>query len=290
MRFPMVEAAPHGGFDDDESGGALNDRMEVGPFDLPNGAVRGGDVAYGADPLQRLDVYRPAAPSNAPVIMMVHGGGWARGDKRQWRVVKNKVTHWVGRGYIFVSTNYRMLPTTDPLEQADDIARALAFVQRTLESWGGDPSRLILMGHSSGAHLVALLTADFAIPARAGAAPWLASVSLDSAAMDVERIMRRRHYLLYDAAFRRDPRFWRAASPTQRLTCKPVAPMLIVCSTRRGDSYPQGRAFAEKAASFGAYADVMPVDLSHAEVNDFLGSESAYTDDVDAFFRTVGLA
>jgi acetyl esterase/lipase len=296
MTIPLLDlmavrrAAAAGGLDDElETGDTLNGQMEVGRFELPPGARLESDLPYGDAPRQRLDVYHPAAVSNAPVIFMVHGGGWSRGDKRQWRVVKNKVANWVGKGCIFVSTNYRMVPAADPLTQADDVARALAFVQARLGSWGGDHSRLIVMGHSSGAHLVTLLTAVPAIGARQGVKPWLATVSLDSAAMDVEQIMRSRHYRLYDVAFKEDPGYWRKASPTQQLSGAPVTPMLVVCSTRRNDSCPQGRAFAAKAATFGGHVEVLPVDLSHAEVNDFLGSRSPYTVAVDAFLKKVGL-
>jgi hypothetical protein len=107
--------------------------------------------------------------------------------------------------------------------------------------------------------------------------------------MDVEQTMRARHYRLYDIAFRDNPEYWRKASPTAQLSGKPLAPMLLVCSTQRADSCPQGRAFAAKATRFGGQVDLLPVDLSHAEVNDFLGSKTDYTEGVDTFLRKVGL-
>jgi acetyl esterase/lipase len=220
---------------------------------------------------------------------MVHGGGWTRGNKGLWRVVKNKVGYWVGKGYILVSTNYRMVPSADPVTQATDVAKALAFVQAHLKSWGGDPARIVLIGHSSGAHLVALLTSDPAIAARAGAAPWLATISLDSAAMNVEQIMRRRHLGLYDQVFKNDPSYWREASPTLRLAGKPVAPMLAVCSSQRMDSCPQAQAFAARAKQFGGRVEVLPVDLSHPQINAYLGTTGAYTNAVDAFLKSLGL-
>jgi arylformamidase len=266
-----------------------DDARATGPFELPAGARVERDLAYGSDPAQRLDVYIPAKAENAPVIFMVHGGAWRQGSKSLWRVVKNKVAHWVSKGYIFVSTNYPMLPAADPLTQADSVAKALAFVQSKLRSWGGDPSHLVVMGHSSGAHLVALLASDPSISQRAGATPWLATVSLDSAAMDVDSVMRRRHFRFYDAAFKADPAYWRQASPIYRLTGKPVTPLLIVCSSKRADSCPQGRALAAKVSGFGGRAEMLPVPLTHPEVNDLLGTPSAYTEGVDAFLKSVGL-
>ncbi len=291
---PMANLIPGGqaaaaGVDDDEVGLEPIGAAESGPFELPAGARLERDLPYGNDPLQRLDVYHPATASAASLIFMVHGGGWTRGNKALWRVVKNKVLHWVGKGYILVSANYRMAPAADPLTQADDVAKALAFVQSRLASWGGDPSRVVIMGHSSGAHLVALLTADPSIGARQGAAPWLATVALDSAAMNVDQLMRRHHLGLYDAVFKNDAAYWREASPTLRLTGKPAAPMLAVCSTRRLDACPQARAFASKAAQFGGHVDVLPVDLSHPQINALLGTPGAYTNGVDAFLKSVGL-
>jgi acetyl esterase/lipase len=274
---------------EEESEPRFHRLVHMGPFPLPPGAHVLRDVAYGSFPRQQLDVYVPAHASNAPAILMVHGGGWRRGNKQLWGVVRNKVSHWVGKGYVLISINYRMVPAADPLAQAGDVAKALAFVEQHLRSWGGDPERLVLMGHSAGAHLVALLTADPGIAARAGAHPWLASVSLDSGAMDVAQIMRARHFPLYDEAFGSDPAYWREASPTERLHAKPAAPILIVCSTRRLDSCPQGRAFAAKAVALGGRAEVLPVDLSHGEVNGLLGTPGAYTRAVDAFLSSLGL-
>ncbi len=123
----------------------------------------------------------------------------------------------------------------NPLDQADDIARALAFVQAKAPSWGGDPARVLLLGHSAGAHLVSLLAADPRIVTSKGGAPWLGTIVLDSAAYDLVEIMQRKHPRIYDRAFGKDPAFWTDASPYRRLTVAP-APMFLVCSTRRSDA------------------------------------------------------
>lgn len=260
-----------------------------GPFELPRGATVERDVAYGPDPAQALDVYLPAQADNAAMILIVHGGAWRRGDKGLLRSVRNKVWHWVGRGYVLVSANYRMLPQARPLEQADDVARALAFVQQRSRTWGADGSKAVLMGHSAGAHLVSLIGADPQIGERAGVAPWRATISIDSAAFDLVEIMSRGHFGFYDEAFGADPADWRAASPLYRLNARPSAPWLAVCSSLRGDSCPQARAFAARAASLGGQVSVLPVALSHADLNDLLGAPGAYTDEVDAFLRSADL-
>lgn len=258
-------------------------------FTPPAGIAVERDIAYGTDPAQKLDVYRSANTKDAPVIVMVHGGGWRRGDKGGPSMVKNKVLHWVGKGCVLVSVNYRLVPVADPVVQAEDIGRAIAFAQGKARSWGADPARFVLMGHSAGAHLVSLLGADASLATRHGAQPWLASVSIDSAAFDIEAIMNRKHYGLYDTAFGKDPNLWRDASPMYRLKARPAAPMLLVCSSKRNDSCDPAREFAAKATGLGGRVKVLPIELNHAQINDQLGTSGAYTEAVDEFLRTVGI-
>ncbi len=269
-----------------------NDPGPASPFTLPPGARVEHDLAYGPDPAQRMDVYRPAgapaAGTQAAVILFVHGGGWRIGDKRHGNVVAHKMAHWLPRGTLFVSVNYRMLPQADPLEQARDVARALALAQGQAAGWGADPARFVLMGHSAGAHLVALLAADRGLAAQLGARPWLGTVALDSAAFDVVDIMQRRHLGLYDRAFGNRPEFWREASPLHRLDGA-QAPLLLVCSSQRRTACPQARQFAERATTLGGRAQVLPVDLSHAEINKTLGQPGRYTEAVDGFLQSLGL-
>jgi acetyl esterase/lipase len=246
------------------------------------------DVAYGPDPEQRMDVYRPANAQNAPVIFMVHGGGWRRGDKEAAGVVNNKVQYWLPKGYVVMSVGYRLVPQVTPLGEADDVARALAFAQGKAKAWGADPSRFVLMGHSAGAHLVTLVSADPSIATRAGAGPWLGTVALDSGAYDVVEIMEQRHFSLYDEALGNDRELWRAASPTLRLARAPV-PMLLVCSSRRADSCAQAGAFAQKATSLGGRVKVAPIDLRHGNINAQLGTPGELTAQVDAFLHSLKL-
>jgi acetyl esterase/lipase len=240
------------------------------------------DVAYGDDPLQRYDVYAPPGMRDAPIVLMVHGGGWRFGDKAMANVVDNKVARWVARGFIVVSTNYRLLPQADLHAQLDDVVHALASVQRRAGEWGGDGHRIVLMGHSAGAHLVALLAARPALAYARGAAPWLGTVVLDSATMDVPATMQWRHPPLYDRAFGNDPKQWNVLSPLQQLQGG-GAPILAVCSLRRLDACPQARRFAASANALGTRAEVLVQDLSHAEINRDLGIESAYTRAIEAF-------
>lgn len=267
---------------------ALEDDDDTASAALPAGVEAIRDVAYGRDDEQRFDVYLPRRTDlrNAPVILMAHGGGWKRGDKAMRSVVENKVAHWVGRGFIFISTNYRLLPKATPLEQAEDVTRALAVAQRRAASWGGDPARFILMGHSAGAHLVALLSASPDKAKRLGASPWLGSVLLDGAALDVVQMMEQRHMPLFDNAFGSDPLYWRRASPYHQLRAGAV-PMLAVCSSGREKSCSQAHRFAGAATGLGVRVRVSEQDLSHREINVLLGERGAYTDTVDAFIRSL---
>ena len=245
------------------------------------------NVRYGSADLQTMDVYLPRKPQTGmPVIFMVHGGAWRFGDKTARSVVLNKVARWVPRGFIFVSVNYRMLPTARPLQQAEDVARALATAQAKAASRGGDPAKFILMGHSAGAHLVALLDADPALAYKAGARPWLGVVALDSAALNVVKIMQRSHYRLYDNAFGSDPAYWRETSPYYALKAT-ARPILLICSTRRDHSCPQARSFAAKAGMLGVRAEVQGEDLTHRQINATLGEPGAYTDAVERFMGSL---
>jgi arylformamidase len=272
-----------------QGGSVVSEPGSNWPMTLPAGARVMRDVPYGSDRLQRFDVYIPANAKSAPMILIVHGGAWFLGDKEGHNVVANKAARWLPQGFIVVSTNYRMLPEAEPVEQARDVARALAAAQDQAASWGGDRARFILMGHSAGAHLVALLDSSPSISAGIVSTPWLGAVALDTAALDVTKIMQARHAHLYDRAFGRDPAYWKQASPFYALTT-PGRPILLVCSTRRKDSCPQAAAFAAKASSLGMRADVLKQDLSHMEINAQLGKKPGYTRAVETFFLSLGVS
>ena len=262
----------------------IEDEDGAAPATLPVGVRLVRDVSYGADPQQRFDVYSNGRTKDAPVIFMVHGGGWRLGSKSASSVVTHKVARWVPKGFVFVSVGYRLLPQADPLEQARDVARALAAAQQQAANWGGDRSRFILMGHSAGAHLVALLATAPALAAGVEhpPQPWLGTVALDSAAFNVVEIMEHRHLRLYDNAFGSDHEYWKSASPFFSVT-RASRPILAVCSSRREDSCRQAHQFATKAAALGVTTTVLEKDFSHRDINQRLGEEPRYTGEVEAF-------
>ncbi|GLK87987.1 alpha/beta hydrolase [Pseudomonas turukhanskensis] len=258
------------------------DSAASAPLELPAGATVIKDLAYGPAERERMDVYLPNRASNAPVIFMVHGGAWRTGDKGAQQVVANKVSRWVSKGFIFVSANYPLLPQAKPLQQAEEVAKALAVVQAKASSWGGSANHVIVMGHSAGAHLVALLAASPTLAAAQGVKPWLGTVALDSAALDVQKIMQARHMRFYDQAFGSDPAYWQQTSPNYVLATG-AAPMLAVCSTRREVACEQAQLFSDHGAALTVSISVLKQDMTHKEINQLLGTPGAYTDAVERF-------
>ena len=246
------------------------------------------NVLYGMHARQKMDIYLPPQPRNAPIMMMVHGGGWTTGDKALDSVVGHKARYFLGKGYIYVSVNYRFAPEVTPLEQRQDIARAMLYVQKNAASWGGDPYRIVLFGHSAGGHLVTLLTADHGKADVEDLEPWRGTVVLDSAAMDVEGMMaggRLQGY--YYQAFGEDRNLWRESSPLHLLT-KTSIPMLVVCSTYPGEyTCNQVESFAEKAKGLRTPVEVLPWSLSHGDLTINLGLSTEYTQRVGAFVERV---
>lgn len=252
---------------------------------VPTGGKAIRNVAYGNDPAQRFDVYLPANAQRAPVVFYAHGGGWANGDKTN-PGVENKLDYWLPKGYAVISSNYRMLPEAMPLDQARDITLAISVAQKHAREWRIDPARFVLMGHSAGAHLVALLGSDPSLLHQAGARAPLGVVSLDSGALDVPALMsQHRVPKLYKDAFGSDPSHWSTVSPYHRMRHNAL-PMLVVCAS--GRNFPtspcgEGRRFVRKATGFGVPMKLLPVPLDHGKTNHELGLPSDYTQAVGAY-------
>jgi acetyl esterase/lipase len=117
---------------------------------------------------QSLDVYTgPNAKSQkaGPIVIWIHGGGWRQGDKSQLAVGTPeqhllKPQTIVDRGGVFVAINYRFVPTVDLNTMTCDVAKAIAWAKRHAPDYGGDPDKLLVMGHSAGAQLAALVSTD----------------------------------------------------------------------------------------------------------------------------------
>jgi acetyl esterase/lipase len=105
----------------------------------------------------RLDIYRPAEPKNAPVLMFVHGGYWRHGDRAQYAFLGNRFAQ---AGYVVVIPSYRLMPANPHPAQIEDVAAAFAWTHEYISKYGGDPNKIIVSGHSAGGHLTSLLALD----------------------------------------------------------------------------------------------------------------------------------
>jgi len=117
------------------------------------------DVAYGSDPLQKLDViWDGKTAGNRPILVFVHGGGFTGGDKHTpGQFTYDNVVAWANQqGMIGVEINYRLAPKNQYPDAAYDTRDALAYVAKNARQWGGDPNRIFLWGHSAGASLVGI--------------------------------------------------------------------------------------------------------------------------------------
>jgi acetyl esterase/lipase len=113
-----------------------------------------------ADPAadrQVLDIYKPDEAKDLPVVIWIHGGGWQTGDKSDVQIKPRVFTE---HGFVFVSTNYRLLPKVEMGVIIRDVAKSLGWVHKNIAAHGGDPNRIFVMGHSAGAQLAALLCID----------------------------------------------------------------------------------------------------------------------------------
>lgn len=124
---------------------------------LAQGPEVAKDVRYGDQDRQVLDVYWAAGAKAKPVVFWIHGGGWVTGDKSDVQV---KPRVFVEKGFVFVAANYRLLPKVDMGTIVRDVAKAVHWIHDHAAEYGGDPGRILVMGHSAGAQLAALICTD----------------------------------------------------------------------------------------------------------------------------------
>jgi len=125
-------------------------------------------LSYGQDPRQRLDIYVPRRPVNRIVVIFWYGGSWTQGSKSEYRFVGAALAE---HGFMAVLPDYRLFPQVTFPAFDEDGARAVAWVEQHIAQFGGDPTRIVLMGHSAGAHTAAFLALNHAFLRRFGADP-----------------------------------------------------------------------------------------------------------------------
>lgn len=237
------------------------------------------ELAYGADPLQKLDVWKPKK-AGSPMVVFVHGGAWKMGDKRSSVGVKS--THFLERGYGFASVNYRLVPSATVAQQAEDVAAAIALLLKQSDELGIDRSRIVLMGHSAGAHLAALVGTDPAYLKKAGlgADAIRGVIPVDGACYDVPRQMTAPGSTMrevYVEVFGTDRHGQLAVSPMHHAK-SPNAPDFLILHVRRIDGTMQSRALGKALSDAGTRAEVHGFEGTglegHMEINRRLGDPS----------------
>lgn len=260
---------------------------------LKLGAV---EHAYGSDALQKLDFYKAKNVSgSAPLLIFVHGGGWKRGDKRN-ATGSDKVTHYNGLGYHMALINYRLVPAATVEQQGADVAAAIAFLLKNRAKLGIDTSRVVLMGHSAGAHLSALVGSDPQYLRGVGLEMDDLSgvIPIDGAAYDVPAQMSDGAKMMKDTyvqAFGTEPERQKMLSPFHH-AAGPNAPTFLILHVDRDDGKRQSEALARALRKAGTKTQLNAFEgkglKGHAEINRKLGDPGyPATAVVDAWLKEV---
>lgn len=114
------------------------------------------DIPYGKTALEKLDIYQPSSEGPHPVVIYIHGGYWRSGDKADCGYLSNALC---AAGAVAVIINYGLVPATPVGEQVEHCAAAVRWTRENIKAHGGDPDQIIVIGHSAGAHLAAMLLA-----------------------------------------------------------------------------------------------------------------------------------
>lgn len=252
-------------------------------------------LAYGTDPLQTIDIWRAqGANGPAPLVIFVHGGAWKLGDKDN-ATGKWKPVHYPGEGYVFASVDYRLVPNATVEQQAGDVAHAVRALVDHAADYGIDPRRIVLIGHSAGAHLVALVGTDESYLRGAGLSlrDIAGVVPIDGAAYDVPRQIKDgggRMRSTYIEVFGTDPARQRRLSPVFHAAA-PNAPRFLLPHVQRPDGIRQSEELAAALRKAGTSVELgsYPGEglRGHMEINRRLGDPAyAPTADIDRWLAT----
>ena len=125
------------------------------------------DIPYGESERHKLDVYRHGGSAGATLCVFYYGGGWESGAKEAYAFVG---AAFAARGIVTVVPDYRVYPEVRFPDFLSDAARAVRWAKDHAAELGADPDRVVLVGHSAGAHIAAMLAMD---------QHWLNEVGLD---------------------------------------------------------------------------------------------------------------
>jgi len=242
------------------------------------------NVDYGAkgEPLEKLDIYAPVGAELAPVFVFVHGGGWNKRDKDE---VGAQPKLFNDAGILVVSINYRLVPAVQHPENVRDVAAAIAWMKQNISKYGGDPQKIVLMGHSAGSHLVSLVATDDRYLAAHGLhRNSLAGViSLDGSAFDIPDRMKNGAATIAEncrRAFGERLEDQLDGSPVQHVKGNvPLPPFYLVYLNPDSLNQRQSTRFAELVRAAGGQATVkhMSDGKTHQALCDDLGTEDDHT-------------
>jgi acetyl esterase/lipase len=246
-------------------------------------AKRNIPYAEPAHERQVLDVYSPRHAKNLPVVFWIHGGGWQTGDKTSVQI-KSQV--FVDKGFVFVSTNYRLLPSVDMATIVRDIAKSIRWVHDHIAEQGGDPTRLFIMGHSAGAQLAALVCTDDRYLKAEGLSLAITKgcVPVDGDTYDVPAIIetaetRRRAHGLPQAKFGHREKFGNDPAKHRDFSAvthvardKGIPPFLILHVAEHPDTSAQAQRLGNVLKGAGVPATVFGAkETTHNKINADLG-------------------
>jgi arylformamidase len=210
-------------------------------------------IAYGSKPNEQLDLFATSKP-NAPINVFIHGGAWrqrfVKDDAFRAEMVVRAGAHWIGLDFDGVeTTNGNLLP------MADQVRRAVAFVYQNARSFGGDPERIYVSAHSSGAHLggnvVTTDWQDYGVPANVVKGALLCSGMYD---LKPVRLSKRSQYVAFTDEVE-------AKLSSQRRLDRLNCPLIVAYGTFETPEFQrQGRDFAAAVKAAGK-----PVTLYVAE-------------------------
>lgn len=245
-------------------------------------------VIYGDHLRQQVDVFIPNdGIDEGPLVIFIHGGGWTMGSHKS---IGSKPKHFTDNGVYFASTGYRLVPDFTVEQQAADIGEALRSLVGQAQSIGFNPDQIVLMGHSAGAHLAALVASD---PSYAGDAfsAIKGVVLLDGAGYDVPaRIANAapRSWQTYNTAFGPVPERQAALSPVTHIGGPDAPNWLALYVEEREDSRDQSQMLVSGLSEAGAFASALPISgTDHGRMNRELGTAEGaeQTEAVDAFLE-----
>lgn len=235
-----------------------------------------GDSSRPDSELQSLDLYWLDNLKRRPVVIYVHDGAWALGDKSD---VHEKPGFFALHDMAFVSMNYRLRWEASLTDQLEDIGQVITWVTDNAGQYGIDPARIVLMGHGAGAHLVSLFVSqpDYLDTGDLDFAHIRAVVSIDSASYDIEALMENGTYLdkrQHRLIFGEEPRGWRAASPILHVSeDKEIPPFALLYVPDNKSTTNQTRQFARALRDAGVDVIMIPGNEKTTEtIDEELGS------------------